>query len=194
MGKTIRIFGWGSAAALLAAPAVAMQFTREVNWTASDFVFAAVMLATVGGALELLMRASGGWAYRGGAAIMAIGLFLLVWMNLAVGIIGSENNPANGLYLGVLGIGVAGAAAARLRAGGMAATTLAMAAAQVAIGGWALATGAGVDGAAWPRDVIVLTSGFTGFWLAAAWLFSRAVGQGDSADRSAPARGRWQRS
>ena len=176
MGKTLRIIGWGTAAALLAAPAVAMQFTREVNWTASDFVVAAVMLATVGGALELLMRAGGGWAYRGGAAIMAIGLFLLVWIDLAVGIIGSENNPANGLFLGVVGIGVVGAAMARLRAGGMAATMLAMAAAQVAIGGWALATGMGVEGAAWPRDVIVLTAGFTGFWLVGAWLFSRAVG------------------
>ena len=28
---------WGAAAFLLVLPAVAMQFTSEVNWTASDF-------------------------------------------------------------------------------------------------------------------------------------------------------------
>ena len=44
-----RIIGWGGAVALLAAPFIAMRFTTEVNWTASDFVFAAVLLGVIGG-------------------------------------------------------------------------------------------------------------------------------------------------
>ena len=57
---------------------------------------------------------------------------MLVWINLAVGIIGSEDNPANLMYGGVLAVGVAGAVAARFRPGGMARALAATALAQ----GW----------------------------------------------------------
>ena len=40
----LRMLMWATPTALLIAPAVAMQFTREVQWTAFDFVFAAVLL------------------------------------------------------------------------------------------------------------------------------------------------------
>lgn len=51
-----RIAGWGSLVALLVLPALAMQLTSEVNWTASDFVFAAVLLGFVGAVVELAAR------------------------------------------------------------------------------------------------------------------------------------------
>ena len=38
-----RIIGWSIPATLLLLPLVAMRFTDEVNWTFSDFVFAAVL-------------------------------------------------------------------------------------------------------------------------------------------------------
>jgi hypothetical protein len=41
-------------------------------------------------------------------------------MNLAVGIIGSEDNPVNLMYFGVIAIGILGATMARLRPQGMA--------------------------------------------------------------------------
>jgi hypothetical protein len=40
-----RIVGWGTIVSLIVLPAVAMQFTNEVNWTIADFAFAIVMLA-----------------------------------------------------------------------------------------------------------------------------------------------------
>ena len=40
-------------AAILLIPFVAMQFTGEVNWTTSDFVIAAVLLAATGMLFEL---------------------------------------------------------------------------------------------------------------------------------------------
>jgi hypothetical protein len=51
-----RIAGWGSLLALLMLPALAMQITGEVNWTAGDFVFAAVLLGFVGTMVELAVR------------------------------------------------------------------------------------------------------------------------------------------
>ncbi len=74
---------WGGAAFLLLLPAVAMRFTAEVNWTGSDFVFAAVLLFGSAGLVELAMRASSSLAYRAGA-VAAIGTaFLTIWSNAA---------------------------------------------------------------------------------------------------------------
>ena len=44
-----RIFGWGSAGALLITPLIAMQFSQEVTWDETDFLVAAIIFATVGG-------------------------------------------------------------------------------------------------------------------------------------------------
>ena len=76
-------------AALLLIPFVAMQFTREVNWTAGDFVVAAVLLAGTGMLFELAVNkitTSKGRVLAGLA--IALG-FLFVWAELAVGIVGS---------------------------------------------------------------------------------------------------------
>ncbi len=43
-GSWLRKAMWSGAPFLLLLPAVAMRFTAEVNWTGSDFVFAAVLL------------------------------------------------------------------------------------------------------------------------------------------------------
>lgn len=58
---------------------------------------------------------------------------LLVWINLAVGIIGSENNPINLIYFGVLFVGIAGAGIARFRPQGMARALFATAFAQALV-------------------------------------------------------------
>lgn len=128
-GAPWRLIGWGCALALLASPFVAMQLHAEgVDWTLSDFLVAGAMIGIVGGLLELAVRASGDWSYRGGAALALLGGFLVTWANLAVGIVGSEDNPANLLFFGALAVGVALAVIARGRASGMAAAMVATAA------------------------------------------------------------------
>ena len=166
---------WFAAAALLLLPAVAMRFTTEVQWTALDFATFAVMLGGAGGAYELLARRGGGGRYRLAAALAVLTALLLVWVNLAVGIIGSERNDANLMYAGVLAVSVGGACLARLRAAGMARAMLATAAAQMLVGAVALAFGLGAGGAAWPKDVIGATAVLSAMWLASAWLFRRAA-------------------
>jgi len=119
-GVPWRTLGWGGAVALLATPFVAMRFTGEVNWTASDFIFAGVLLALIGGGFELAVRASRNRSYRAGAGLALLGTFLVIWTNLAVGIVGSEDNPTNLLFFGALLVGITGACVARFKAPGMA--------------------------------------------------------------------------
>ena len=100
---------WTTATALiLLTPLIAMQFTDEVNWTVGDFVFAGAMLLGAGVTVELAARA-GGLAYQAGV-VVALGTGILhIWITGAVGIIGSENNPGNQLYLAVVVIAIIGA-------------------------------------------------------------------------------------
>lgn len=73
-------------AAILMLPLLAMQFTREVNWTASDFVVAAVLLSVTGLALELAVGKLASMRQRT-LWVAAIGLaFAYFWAELAVGI------------------------------------------------------------------------------------------------------------
>jgi len=174
-GNHWRVLGWGGAVALLALPFVAMQFTREVTWTLSDFVIFGAMLTVVGLGIEFLVRQSGELTYRIAAALAMITSFLLVWMNLAVGIIGSEDNDANLMFAAVLATACGGSIVAHFRPRGMSNAMLATAAVQLTVGVVALAMDLGTDGKAWPRDVIVLTGGYTGLWLLAAGLFGIAA-------------------
>jgi hypothetical protein len=170
-----RVLGWGLAVALLAIPFVAMQFTREVNWTASDFVFAGVVIGGCGLLFELLVRRSGRIAYRLGGAVAVLATFLLVWINAAAGIIGSEDNSANLMFLGVILVALAGAALARLRPGGMARAMAAAAVAEGAVGIVALALGLGANEPPGELGVQALNGFFVALWALSAWLFRRAA-------------------
>ncbi|KQN25227.1 hypothetical protein ASE86_02940 [Sphingomonas sp. Leaf33] len=179
LGRRLRIAAWSGAVALLALPFVAMQFTREVQWTALDFVVFGAMLLVAGGAFDLLTRMAGGWPYRIGAAIGVFAGFFLIWVNLAVGIIGSEDNPANQLYALVIAIAVGGAIVSHARPKGMARTFALAAAVQLAIGALALAMGWGEGSRIYPRDIIGATLVITTLWLAAAGAFAIAARNGD---------------
>lgn len=158
---------WGAAGCLLLLPWVAMRFDTGVNWTAFDFAVFGAMLALACGAYELGARTRGDFSYRAATAIAVVSGFLLVWINLAVGIIGDENNPANLMFAGVLGIGIVGALIARLRPRGMSYALAAMAVAQAAIAAISLVEG-------W-RESLVLSAFFAALWLASAWLFRKAA-------------------
>ena len=128
-----RVIGWGSAVALLLLPFAAMQVGADgVDWSLGDFIVFGVMLGTVGVAFELAVRASGSRAYRGGAALGLLAMFLVVWANLAVGIVGNEHNPWNQLFFLALLIGIAGSCVVRFRALGMSVAMLVTAAALMA--------------------------------------------------------------
>ena len=160
--NVLRIMGWVAVAALLALPLVAMQFTQEVNWTAADFIVAAVILVGAGLGTQYLVTRSGSHAYRIGAVLAVLVIFLTIWSNLAVGMIGDEDNPYNLLFGGVVLVGLAGMILARFRPAGMAAAMTAAAIAQAAVGAFGLSAD--------PRGGL-LSIAFAGFWLLAAALF-----------------------
>ena len=170
-----RIGPWTIAAFLLLLPLVAMQFTDEVDWDETDFIVMGAMLFGACGAFELAARMTGNAAYRAGVGIAVVATFLLIWINLAVGIIGSEDNPANLMYFGVLAVGVGGAIIARCRPAGMARALVAMAFAQGLVAVIALAAGLGSEGANWPQVIFVLNGFFAALWLASAGLFRKAA-------------------
>lgn len=170
-----RIAGWGFASFLLLVPFVAMQMTSEVNWTASDFVFAAVLFGSVGLAIEVIVRKSSSLFYRWGAALAVIAAFLTVWVNAAVGMIGSEDNPHNLLFGGVLFVALAGSILARFEARGMWRAMIATAIAQVVVA---------VAGLATDQRGAMLSMGFAIPWLLAAALFRAATASQGRAAKS----------
>ncbi len=161
-----RLVPWGIAAFLLLLPFVAMRFTSAVRWSGSDFIFMGSLLGVVVFGFEFLVRRSNGLAYRMGAAAAVITGFLTTWVNGAVGMIGSENNPFNLLFGGVLLIALAGAIVVRFKPAGMARTMVVAAIAQAAIGAFGFSTD--VRGA-------VFSIGFGALWLIAAGLFGLAA-------------------
>lgn len=171
-GQTIllRTVMWGGAVALLLAPAVAMQFTSEVQWTLFDFALMGVLLAIACGAGELVLRASESLMYRLGAAVAIGTTFVLGVGNLAVGLIGSETNPANDRVWAVLAVGVVGVLIARFRPRGLSLVMLALAAGQIGLALYADATAQDLP----LRITVVFVTG----WLVAAALFDRAAREG----------------
>ncbi len=166
-----RLAAWGGAASLILLPLLAIKLTSAVTWGPGDFLFAIILVTGVGLGFELAARLSPMRAYRGAAALALAASCFMIWVNGAVGIIGSEDNPINLLFFAVLVVGLAGAVIARLRPLGMSRTMMAMAATQVAVAITLLATGHGFVGP--------ITVFFSGLWLASGWLFHKAARHDD---------------
>lgn len=165
----LRIAVWGGAALLMLAPAIATRLSDGMQWDAGDFILIGAMLLAGCGLFELLMRKTDSWAYRAGALVALAAAFLTFLAAGSVGLIGSDDEPANALYLGVIALGAAGAAVARLRPRGMARAMAAAAAANV------LAGVAGAILVADLRGAVLATALFTPMWLLSAWLFAKAA-------------------
>ncbi|MFP1131912.1 hypothetical protein [Asticcacaulis sp. W401b] len=165
-GRRWRWGVWSAALLLWLAPLIAMRFTTQVQWTAFDFAVFGTMLVVGAGAFDLVTRLSGSLAFRAAAGVALLGAFLLVWINLAVGILGSEDNPANLIYALVLAVGGIGAVLVRFRTRGLAGVMLAVAGVQVAVAIASYVLG---------YEALVLNGGFVAVWLLSAWLFHKAA-------------------
>ena len=174
----LRIAAWSAAAFLLLLPLFAMQVTDQVVWDAADFAVFGAMLFTAGVTCELAVRKTGNNLYRSAVGVAAVTAFILVWVNLAVGVIGNEGNYANLMYGGVLAVGIIGAIIARFQPNGMARAMFATALAQVLVAVIALIAGWGSTAPLWPRDILAATGIFAMLWVISAVLFRNAASSG----------------
>lgn len=71
---------------LLLIPAVAMQFTGQMNWGKEDFLAAAVLIGGAGLGIELAVRMIKSRSAMFAAIAGVLLAMLIVWAELAVGI------------------------------------------------------------------------------------------------------------
>lgn len=165
LGRWLRMLVWGGAAVAWLVPLIA-KLTAGLPWTPFDFIAWGGMLLVAAGIFEISLRLSGSMAYRAGVVVAVGTSFLITWSNLAVGIIGDENNPLNQIFFGVIAVALIGAFAARFRPGGMALAMAVTAAAQFATAFLALA---------YEHIVFGIVGVFSLGWLLSAWLFREAA-------------------
>lgn len=77
------------AAVLLLVPLLAMRFTGEVVWNTADFLVAGALLVSCGLGLELIAAKAGSVRYRVVGSCLLAAVFLAMWAQLAVGVLGS---------------------------------------------------------------------------------------------------------
>jgi hypothetical protein len=118
---------------LLLIPFIAMQFSDEVNWSLFDFIFAGAIIFGFGTTYKLITRKIESNIYKIATGLFLIAIVLLVWVNGAVGILGTENNPENMLYGGVVIIGILGSLSTQLKSKGMTVTLFMMALVQLLV-------------------------------------------------------------
>ena len=180
-GSRLRIVAWTTAALLLLLPLIAMQFTDEVNWSLSDFVIFGGLLLGAGVAYELAVRMTANSAYRIAFGVAIVAAFLLVWVNGAVGLIGSENNDVNLMFFGVLIVGIIGAFIARFRPDGMVDVLFAMALMQALIAVVALLAGMHNDPYSSVGEILGVNGFFVALFVGSALLFRKAAHGEDEA-------------
>ena len=161
-----RLAVWGGTAALMLLPVLPERLNGSVAFDIGDFMFLTILLVGVGTAYELAVRMRDDRAFVAGLGIAIATILIQAWINLAVGVIGSEDNPANWIYAGVLAIAVIGAIVARFRPASLTRVMILTAFAQLVAMIVALAAGLGFTGP--------ITVFFCALWLISARLFRRA--------------------
>ena len=137
-----------------------------------------VVLGAAIAAVFMLLKAK--WPdsrpYKLAVGLALTGAFLLFWINGAVGIIGSEDNLANLMYVGVFVVGIIGAVIARFQPEGMARALFATALAQALVAAITLIAGLGLP-ASPPMEIIGINGFFVMLFVGSAALFRHAAQQ-----------------
>ena len=163
-------------AALLAVPALAMAFnigvpdpgsgTEGVNWGPMDFALAGVLILGAGLLFEYASSRGANVAHRAAVGIAVGAGLLLIWVNIAVGMIGDEGNPANLMYVLVLAVALIGAAIGRFEPREASIAMFATAATHAGVVIVALVAGLG--------PTLLADAFFIAAWVASALLFRQA--------------------
>ncbi|NOT73574.1 MAG: hypothetical protein HOP08_01510 [Cyclobacteriaceae bacterium] len=156
---------------LLSIPLIAMQFSNEVDWSAADFIVMGALIFGIGFSYVLITRYVTNLVYRIAVAMALGSTFLLIWANLAVGLIGSGPNAANLMYIGVIAVGIVGTILSRFTAGGMERAMYLMAGSLIVIAAILLVTNIYQRTDSSVTEVIAVNSFFAGLFAVAGLLF-----------------------
>jgi hypothetical protein len=151
-----------------------MPLLGEWDWGLFDFVFAGALIFGAGLTLVLAARKADNIAYRFAVGVALAAAFFLIWVTVAVGIIGSEDDNANLMYFGVLAVGIIGVIIARFRPPGMARALFATALAQALVAVIALILGLG-SSLSPPLEILALNGFFVALFVGSALLFRYAA-------------------
>jgi hypothetical protein len=158
-----RLLGWGGAAALLTVPAI-----LGWPWPASAFLAFGIMLAVVGGMIELAIRKARHPAHAVAATIAVLAAFAMQW----IGRVGASDGHLENFAYVVTGlVAFAGAVGARFRAPGLAWAMAFAAAFQLAVAIGGFTAGWVFNDARGPVAQLAFNLGLALPWLVAALLF-----------------------
>ena len=170
-----RFLLWGILALPLLAATTAYVIDPGFGWSGFDFMLATLLLGGTGLVLDLLLLSRTNRDYRLASVIGFGGLLFLIWSNLAVGIVGSENDPFNQFYFLCLPIIAFGAVLARLKAGGMAKVMAIAATICGALMVAALVLGKHLQPMDSVAEVLIVNMLFVTLFGASAWLYRSAA-------------------
>lgn len=156
---------------ILSIPLIAMQFTQEVDWSFMDFVIMGILIFSTGSMYVLLTRFTPNVIYRAamGAAIGTT--FLMVWANLAVGLIGAGPHAGNLMYIGVVMVVLVGTFISKFTAKGMEFVMLGAALSLILVAAIALLTNMQAYPGSSVGEIIAVNAFFMFLYLIAALLF-----------------------
>jgi hypothetical protein len=120
-------------ALILLLPLSASLISDEVAWSLVDFIAAGGMLFGTGSGYVLLSHHTSSVLFKAASGLMLFTALLLIWTNLAVGIIGSESNTINLLFYLVILVLIASTIKSRFQPHRMANTLFITATAQTLI-------------------------------------------------------------
>lgn len=113
-------------------------------------------------------------AYWAAVVLAAATALFVIWAMGAVGILGIEGDPADRMYLGVLGLALGGSVLARFRASDMPRAMFATAAAVGVVGLIALLLGKQEADYSSTLEIVGLTGMFAALFAGSGWLFRSA--------------------
>jgi hypothetical protein len=93
-------------ALLMLIPFTFSLFSEEMDWSPFDYILIWTLLFFTGLTYSFITRNSIDTIYRLAVGLAVVSGLMLTWANLAVGLIGSEDNPINLSYMFILALGI----------------------------------------------------------------------------------------
>lgn len=115
------------ASSIIMIPLAASLISTEMDWSLFDFVLIWTLLFCAGALYKWITLTVIDHGYRAAVGLSILTGVFIIWSNLGVGIVGSEDEPFNLLYFALLGLGMIAAFWVRFKARGMAYVMLSLA-------------------------------------------------------------------